>query len=485
MRPGLNNKRPTTERMVWQMIEYQYPNNRSSIFPPILAIGFATALATVAAWFLTHMPMVAMTERAARTVVLAVWLVTLTLLVRASGTGRPLITGLGAGIAAALVGVTLIGGTMRRPVVAEAAPVPVTEIAAATTNSTSQVVLGWLAMGVLFGAIAGFAAWRGGRAEVSVSNEPKPWLARFAFVTALAVAPLLFVGGLVTSTDSGMAVPDWPTTFGSNMLDYPIGKGSPADVFLEHSHRLFGMLVGLASMTLMIWVLVAGVRGWARVVAIVAFLLVVGQGLIGAYRVLHDSRVLAMVHGVLAQLVFGLIVALAIYLSPGYASRAGLAEVEPPKARRMKALSTALLHTLVIQLIFGAMARHFRNTDHAMWTHAAFSVIVVLLAAMVGFAASALPATLSRGVMALRRAGSALVVVVTLQFLLGWAAFLVRGKTIQAASTHEALVRTAHQVNGALLIALAACMFVWARWLWRARRADAAAPLPSGKPAGA
>lgn len=462
------------------MIEYQYPNNRSPLLHPILVAGFAAALATVAAWFLTHMPMVAMTERVARTAVLAVWLVVLTLLVRSARTGRPLVTGLGAGITAALVGVTLIGGTMRRPVVTDAAPVPVAEVAAAGV-SAGQIVLVWLALGVLFGAIAGLAAWRGGRADVSMSNDPKPWLARFALVTALAVAPLLFVGGLVTSTDSGMAVPDWPTTFGSHMLDYPIGKGSPADVFLEHSHRLFGMLVGLASLTLMIWVLVAGVRGWARIVAVIAFLLVVGQGLIGAYRVLHDSRVLAMVHGVLAQLVFGLIVALAIYLSPGYASRAGLSEIEPAKARRMKALSTALLHTLIIQLIFGAMSRHFRSTDHAMWTHAAFSVVVVLLAAMVGFAASALPATSSRGVMTLRRAGLVMVIVVTLQFLLGWAAFLVRGKAIQAASTHEALVRTAHQVNGAVLLALAACVFVWARWLWRARRPEAATARAGGK----
>ena len=66
----------------------------------------------------------------------------------------------------------------------------------------------------------------------------------------VAVAPLLFVGGLVTSTNSGMAVPDWPNTFGSNMFLYPLGPRAQPDVYLEHSHRLFGTLVGLATLKL-------------------------------------------------------------------------------------------------------------------------------------------------------------------------------------------------------------------------------------------
>ena len=52
----------------------------------------------------------------------------------------------------------------------------------------------------------------------------RPWLYRLAVLTAVATFILICMGGLVTSTDSGMAVPDWPTTFGYNMFLYPLSK---------------------------------------------------------------------------------------------------------------------------------------------------------------------------------------------------------------------------------------------------------------------
>ena len=51
-----------------------------------------------------------------------------------------------------------------------------------------------------------------------------PWLHRLAVLTAVTTFILICMGGLVTSTNSGLAVPDWPTTFGYNMFLYPLSK---------------------------------------------------------------------------------------------------------------------------------------------------------------------------------------------------------------------------------------------------------------------
>src|SRR5262249_17734296 len=143
---------------------------------------------------------------------------------------------------------------------------------------------------------------------------------------AASVAPLVFIGGLVTSTNSGMAVPDWPNTYGSNMFLYPLGPRVRPDVFFEHAHRLFGTLVGLTTLVLMVWTLIAERGVGVRRPAIAAFVLVCLQGVLGGIRVRmgsadpeQDNRALAMLHGVLAQLTFGVVVACAVFLSPAYA----------------------------------------------------------------------------------------------------------------------------------------------------------------------
>ncbi|MCC6320011.1 MAG: COX15/CtaA family protein [Phycisphaerales bacterium] len=435
-----------------------------SILGPTLVAGFAGLVAALVAWFVSHSPMVQFNEPLARGVVITCWGAALIAVVRFASFGRPLAVGAGAGLVSAVVGAILIAGTRTRSALPEAAPAP-----AAAATPTLAVALGFVGIGIVLGMVAGLLA-RKASAPPSPADESR-WLARFAIVTACAMAPLLFIGGLVTSTGSGMAVPDWPTTFGSNMLNYPLGPKSPQDVFLEHSHRLFGMLVGLASLILMVWVLIARVPGWPRLVSIVAFLLVCVQGVIGGVRVRHDSRPLAMLHGILAQLVFALSLAIAAYLSPSFKDRPE--SVDPRTARKLKRFATGLLHSLVVQLILGALARHFRKGDHSLWAHAAFSIIVFGFAAMAGFAAQTLPRrTGCRGITTLRATGIVLVAVVTLQFILGWSAFAVRGQEIKADSTLEALIRTAHQANGALLLAAATLMFVWARWLNRAARAS-------------
>src|SRR5438445_7066802 len=87
------------------------------------------------------------------------------------------------------------------------------------------------------------------------------------FVAVLAAVftwPLIFVGGLVTTYRVGMAVPDWPTTFGMNMFLYRFWEAAWG-VFIEHGHRLYGAAVGLATIVLAAWFLVSERRAWMKV----------------------------------------------------------------------------------------------------------------------------------------------------------------------------------------------------------------------------
>jgi len=84
------------------------------------------------------------------------------------------------------------------------------------------------------------------------STVGNPWLHRFAMVTAVATLGLIGIGGLVTSHGAGMAVPDWPNTYGYNMFFFPISQWV-GGIFYEHSHRLVASGVGLLTVVLALW----------------------------------------------------------------------------------------------------------------------------------------------------------------------------------------------------------------------------------------
>src|SRR6266571_1529966 len=84
------------------------------------------------------------------------------------------------------------------------------------------------------------------------SAEPNPWLHRFAWFTAAATLLLICSGGMVTSKGVGLAVPDWPTTFGYNMFLFPVSKWI-GGVLFEHTHRLIASTVGFLTIILALW----------------------------------------------------------------------------------------------------------------------------------------------------------------------------------------------------------------------------------------
>ncbi len=98
-----------------------------------------------------------------------------------------------------------------------------------------------------------------------------PWLHRLAVMTAcVALLPIVF-GAMVTTADAGMAFSDWPSSDGYNMLMYPWLK-SAGDQFVEHGHRLAGMLIGIFSIILCGAVCRCESRTWVKVVAVLILL---------------------------------------------------------------------------------------------------------------------------------------------------------------------------------------------------------------------
>jgi len=131
-----------------------------------------------------------------------------------------------------------------------------------------------------------------------------PWPHRIALVTTTATFFLILAGGVVTNTGTGMAVPDWPTTFGHNMFLFPWSK-MVGGILYEHAHRLIASLVGALTLTVAIFLWALEARPWVRGLGIAAVGAVVVQGVLGGLRVVLAQQGLAIVHGGFAHAFFG------------------------------------------------------------------------------------------------------------------------------------------------------------------------------------
>src|SRR5437879_1193293 len=131
-----------------------------------------------------------------------------------------------------------------------------------------------------------------------------PALHRTALLTAAATFPLIFMGGLVTSHQAGMSVPDWPNSYGYNMFLFPprlwIGG-----ILYEHTHRLYAAsIVGPLSIVLCVWSWATEHRRWVRWVSTGLLAFVIFQGVIGGLRVRLVKLDLAILHACFAQAFF-------------------------------------------------------------------------------------------------------------------------------------------------------------------------------------
>ena len=172
---------------------------------------------------------------------------------------------------------------------------------------------------------------RPGAREVAWLSRRSPGAAtgaglhRFAVLTAAATLCLIVAGGLVTSTESGLSVPDWPTTYGQNMFTFPLSK-MVGGIRFEHTHRLIASGVGMLTVVLAIWLARREPRRWVRRLGYFALGAVVAQGLLGGLTVLlFLPPAVSVAHACLAQTFFCLTVAIAVVTSRA---------LEGPRARQ-------------------------------------------------------------------------------------------------------------------------------------------------------
>ena len=187
------------------------------------------------------------------------------------------------------------------------------------------------------------------------------WPHRWAVVLACATFPLVWVGGLVTTTDAGMAVPDWPNTYGYNLFLYPWQSwlAGPWDLFVEHGHRMLAATVGLITIGMLIVFMRLERRNWVRGMGFAALGLVIFQGALGGMRVLFDERTLAMLHGMTGPVFFGLTVALAVITSQAWLSGADAAsQISTRGGAQIRMVATVTAMLAYLQIVLGAVLRH-------------------------------------------------------------------------------------------------------------------------------
>ena len=184
-------------------------------------------------------------------------------------------------------------------------------------------------------------------------NRPLHW---FAVLTAIATFLLLGAGGLVTSHEAGMSVPDWPNSYGYNMFAFPISKWT-GGIFYEHTHRLWASVVGLMTTILAVWIWRKDSRKWMKWLGLAAFLLVVAQGVLGGLRVTMHMNSLGIFHGVVAQTFFVLTCAIALFTSRFWIELAAKQKTfSVPRGLRSHVLFVTIF--IFLQLILGATMRH-------------------------------------------------------------------------------------------------------------------------------
>ncbi len=180
------------------------------------------------------------------------------------------------------------------------------------------------------------------------------WLHRFAVFVSAATVLLIAAGGLVTSTGSGLAVPDWPTTYGWNMFTFPM-KHMVGGILYEHGHRLIASSVGLLTIILAFWIWRTDGRRWMRILGFVALAAVCVQGLLGGITVLYFlPTAVSTSHAGLAQIFFCITVAIALFTSRTWQQPA----TDPVDDEMLRLAATATTALIYLQVIVGATMRH-------------------------------------------------------------------------------------------------------------------------------
>lgn len=283
-------------------------------------------------------------------------------------------------------------------------------------------------------------------------------------LTAICTVPLLFIGGLVTTKGAGLAVPDWPTTFGYNPFLYPWSL-MVGNIFYEHSHRLAASAVGFLTVLLAVALWRDETRPWLRRLGAVALALVTAQGIVGGLRVVLLEQTLAILHACLAQAFFALAVGLALFTSREWSEESP--RVDAADAGRLQRLALITTGLIYAQAIFGAVLRH---SGELLEVHLLFAALVVLHVILLG-ARIFQRHPGRRGLLCPAVLLSGLLLV---QLALGLGAYL--GKfVVTLPPVFTVIVRTSHVVVGALMLAASLVLTLRSFKLFPRRRLTRAA----------
>ncbi|SFH79545.1 COX15/CtaA family protein [Planctomicrobium piriforme] len=314
-----------------------------------------------------------------------------------------------------------------------------------------------------------------------MTNDKSPHLLnRISKVEVLLALVTLTFGALTTSKNAGMAFADWPTSDGYLMVTYPWLRDFSVnwDKFLEHGHRLAGMVIGMWSILLVVMAFRLESRVWVKRLAVGILLGVICQGLLGGFRVQLNDRGLAMLHGIFAAIVFSLMGTMVAVTSPQWRNAGEWRTIR--SLTTVKRLSVAIVILVLMQYILGSLVRHQGTSLHE---HLGLGLLVMLVIAANAVAAARL------GPGWLRRSAFTLLGITVLQVAFGLLTWVVKfglpavGYVAIADSTQQLLVRTVHMVWGTvtLLAAVVNMLKVYrvAAVSAVAVRADADVPSPA------
>src|SRR5881628_3716309 len=180
-------------------------------------------------------------------------------------------------------------------------------------------------------------------------------LHRFTKFVAGCTVLLVLAGSLVTSTDSGLSVPDWPTTYGWNMFTFPPSKWV-GGILYEHGHRLIASTVGFFTIVLAAWLWMSDTRRWMRWLGVGALGAVIAQGVLGGLTVIFFLPApISTAHAGLAEIFFCMTVAIALFTSRGWIEGYRGRLVDDVPLRRLATATTILIYC---QILIGATMRH-------------------------------------------------------------------------------------------------------------------------------
>ncbi len=298
------------------------------------------------------------------------------------------------------------------------------------------------------------------RMAVPIIDATPLWLRRFTKLVTASTLLLIFAGAMVTSTGSGLAVPDWPLSYG--MLMPPMVGG----IFYEHGHRMIAATVGFLTLIQAIWLQRREPKRFLRILGWCSLGAVIVQGLLGGLTVLLLlPKSISIAHAGLAEIFFCLNLSIAFFASNAFASMQSYDKGDAPVTS-----TTALVALVYAQILIGALMRHLGAglAIRDIWVIPQFTSAGVIVnfahrigGILVAFAVVAIAISLRRFELnhPLRVVANFLVVFVAAQIMLG--AYTVW-------SGKQPYITSLHVMIGALILGTSLILALTARTLaWR------------------